>query len=757
MILTKFVCKSAPKVIVNTRFITRFKNARTFASAIHNYKDESLKKLFDDLKYHELFQEKFHTQKYGLFRNEFLVDSSTGFQKLTDIVLRHSQRIVKDLLKTDGTNGKFIVAEFDRLSDLLCSVIDLCEFVRCAHTDEKIIAQSEDAYNRLFNFMNVLNTHRGLYDKIEQAVRIDKTQHQLGEEERIIADVFLMDFKKSAIDLEENKRKEFVTQSLKSATLGRKFFNNVVNRIQRYIKVPADELKGSNPFFSRTVLNEKGDHAYIPVNGQEGLHALINIANPSLRKKVYTESMYAKPDEIEVLESYLASKAELAAIVGKKSFADLQLSDKMVGNQDNVLEFLHTLASNNLRNVKSLSREVSRFKQQHLRLNELPTLDPWDRDFYLLRMKEAYARKLPSLHMNQSEIMCHMSVGTVMQGLSRLLNNLYGLRFEPATTWPGELWHPDVRKLHVYDDSGNVLGIVYCDLYARDGKGDGAAHFTIRSSRQLDESSSRDAELLGFHLDKRVSTDGSSYQLPVIVLSCNFDKSLSFAGRTCLHFWDVKTLFHEMGHAIHSIMGCTKYQNLAGTRCATDFVELPSILMEHFMSSPDVLPLYARHYLTDEPLKKEALENFIRMENLSSAFDNQRQVCLALVDQEYHSSNVIQPTFDSTKVYEEIINKWSGFNAVPNGAWQVQFGHLYGYSGTYYSYLFDSILANKVWSKLFAKRPLNREAGEKFLNAVLRWGGSRQPWLCLADALDDPRIAKGNHEVMETIGSWDLK
>src|SRR5690606_14553276 len=105
--------------------------------------------------------------------------------------------------------------------------------------------------------------------------------------------------------------------------------------------------------------------------------------------------------------------------------------------------------------------------------------------------------------------------------------------------------------------------------------------------------------------------DGSIYQLPTITLICDFSRG-AYSRPTLLTFREVQTLFHEMGHALHSIVGRTELHNVAGTRCATDFAELPSVLMEYFAKDPQVLALYARHYETDERLPIQLLEENLK-------------------------------------------------------------------------------------------------------------------------------------------------
>lgn len=197
---------------------------------------------------------------------------------------------------------------------------------------------------------------------------------------------------------------------------------------------------------------------------------------------------------------------------------------------------------------------LSQRKQKHLKLKSLPTIQAWDRDFYCPPEPPAPSVPLPPL-----------TLGTVFMALSRLFKHLHGITLRPADTKPGEVWHPDVRKLEVVDEDEGIIGVVYADLYARVGKAGGAAHYTARCSRRTDDDDPEADRFPLEHMDENVQlsmefeqehryrlkhTKGE-YQLPVIVLLCEFMRPSATKGPTILQWYEVQTLFHEMGHAMH--------------------------------------------------------------------------------------------------------------------------------------------------------------------------------------------------------------
>ncbi|KAI1783072.1 mitochondrial intermediate peptidase [Ganoderma leucocontextum] len=350
--------------------------------------------------------------------------------------------------------------------------------------------------------------------------------------------------------------------------------------------------------------------------------------------------------------------------------------------------------------------------------------------------------------------------------LSRLFRSLYGVSLRLCEVSPGEVWHTDVRKLEVVDEELGVLGWIYADLFARTGKPGGAAHYTVRCSRRVDNDDEQ-GDLR--HADRHdrgvvqlsqqfegdhhvpIPTSNMTYQLPVVVLLCEFIRPTTGWGPTILEWHEVLTLFHEMGHAMHSMIGRTEYQNVSGTRCATDFVELPSILMEHFLNSPSVLSLFDR----DGCFVARDAGN--HPEDPCRSIDTHTQILLAVLDQIYHSPMVSTSRFDSTAALEQLYESRGLIPYVRGTSWQTQFGHLFGYGATYYAYLFDRAIASRVWRQLFYHDPLSRDTGERYKRQVLRFGGGKDPWVMVGSLLDSPELTSGDGEAMAEVGRWKIE
>ena len=382
-----------------------------------------------------------------------------------------------------------------------------------------------------------------------------------------VASVFLNDFRKSGIDLSPSLRAKFVKHSDRLLTLTRTFQNQAASSSASapLIEIPdADRLLlGMGSQFISS-LPRRGDRAYVAPNSWEA-HMIARYAREGeARRLVYIGNQSPEPDKAAVLNEMLSERAQLAGVLGKESWADVALVDKMAKNPGNVDGFLRSLLANQrpaaladvatLQRLKAHSITGNHYPSDQSSTAHLPPLNAWDKDFYGWRYVSSMAES------SSSSISNYLSVGSAMMGLSRLFSRLYGISFKPVPVAPGETWDPSVRRIDVVDEVEGPIGRLYLDLFERPGKAVGAAHYTVRCSRRIDDddvagdglSEGWDAQW-GKGLEGRgtvVRGREGRYQLPVSVLSCELRPPSN--GRPALLTWnELETLFHEMGHAIH--------------------------------------------------------------------------------------------------------------------------------------------------------------------------------------------------------------
>jgi len=735
----------------------------------NNDSDAVLRNIFDSPQAWKGFTDR-SIRNAGLFTNRYLTRPE-GFVEFAHMSLKKARAIVHKVLAASSLEDyRTIVRDLDRLSDILCRVLDMCDFVRVTHPDRRTQEMASAAWEMMYVYMNELNTMTGLNDQLGRAMANPEVTATWTEEEKMVAEVLKLDFSKSAVNLPKKSRDRFVRLSSEISSAGSAFVQEMEPE-QRYLSFPSSQLRGMDPVEARSY--SRRGMIYLPTLSATASSALRNVQDADARKRIYYASRTASKRSVDMLEKLMKLRAGLASLSGFESYGHMALRDRMMARSpEAVAEFLQALARNNGPRVKAETADLLQRK-----LQEYPgtttTLHPWDKDYYATAIRRSM-RQTAQRH--DGTLSSFFSLGTVMQGISRILTRLYGIKLVPRPTLDGETWHPDVRRLDVVSDTEGHIAVLYCDLFYRPDKSPNPAHFTVRCSREISESELSEArshvEEDGgpqFASPELAATDGMAFskqgglvkQLPTIALVCDFQETSrpGSSHPTLLSFFQVETLFHEMGHAVHSILARTSFQNVSGTRCATDLAELPSTLMEYFASDARVLSAFARHYETNAPLPYELLAETLDQSRRFEGMDTENQIILAMLDQELHSQKAFSPDFDSTEIYHGLQHRYGKSPPDPAGTrWQGFFGHLSGYGSTYYSYLFDRVLAQRVWNVVFVghgeKSPLERENGERLKGGLLKWGGGRDPWRCLADVLKDERLADGGRDAMALVGSW---
>ncbi|KAI5804512.1 hypothetical protein EDC01DRAFT_725978, partial [Geopyxis carbonaria] len=672
--------------------------------------DQTLREIFDNANVWREFSANQHNPnaaRSGLFQNTDLT-SPAGFRHYTSRTLAKTQALVAKI-DAAATEEELVdvVRDLDLLSDLLCRVIDMSDFVRFTHPDRRIVAAATEAYAAMYEYMNVLNTTTGLYAALQRALASPAVVARLNDEERTVASILRTDFEKSGINLPSAARSRFVALSSEIAELGPQFVGEMRPAVQS-LQFDSSRLRGMDPLVVRQ-LTKRG-RVTLPTTGMAASHALCTIEDADVRRELFVASNTAHPEQIRTLEALLQRRAELAELVGAQSYAHVALSDKMAQTPEAVNSFLDGLSA---ANKPAAAKELDDLAALKAQLGMPGPLQAWDREFLAARWLAAQRSRAKG----SDTLSSYFSLGTVMQGLSRLFTSLFGLRLVPVAPAPGETWDAGVRRLDVVSDVDGRVAVVYCDLFSRPGKNPNPAHFTVRCSRRLSPTEGADAT---DGMASTVTPSGARHQLPTIALLCDFQHPPSQPGGAppLLGFHDVKTLFHEMGHALHSIAARTALHNVAGTRCATDWAELPSVLMEHFATSPAVLCSFARHWETDAPLPAGLLEARLARDAPLDAVETRTQLVLARADQALHSIPA-GGSVDSTAIWAAAVSAESLLPYTHGTSWHGFFGHLFGYGATYYSYLFDRAIAAKVWGEVFAAAPMGREGGERYWREVL--------------------------------------
>ncbi|KAI9003094.1 hypothetical protein BC832DRAFT_532368 [Gaertneriomyces semiglobifer] len=746
----------------HSRCITRhiFTGQTSEASRTDTAADETLRRVFDDPSYWNTHgvETSANPTTTGLLGFRLLTHPE-GFAQAGEVALREIRLIIEKVQEASRTETATelhkTVKRLDKLSDILCSVLDTAELVRNVHPDRTWVRAADSVHVALNSFMNELNTNRELYAALQKGKNIER----LSQQARRVADLLSKDFEKSGIHMDVKHRRRYVELQDRIDVLAQKM---VMNPYPAVREVGVDDVRLLEGLPDRLIrhLTTRSRKAVIPTTGPISASVLKMVRNEEVRKKLYVAMNSGSPQQIEVLEELLQKRGELARTVGKETFAHYCLADKMVQRPEHVSSFLEALHA---AQRPSAIQRLQTLRQLKHRLGSKSDVQIWDRLFLSQFIPSPVASDNAAVS-GGANLSHYFTAGSVFAGLSKLFQALYGITLEPTSVSPSEAWHPDVRKLQVVHETEGLIGVIYCDLYRRKDnaahKFEGSAHFTVRCSRRVDDeehfsSDYQNGVMRIPETEKEFVQDGKlkRFQLPVVVLVTPFERPRD-GHPSLLNLWQIETIFHEMGHAMHSMLARTSYQHISGTRVPMDFVEVPSILMEQFARSPSFISSVSRHYQTHDRIPPHILDAALGLSHSKDPFESLHQLQLAMLDQMYHSSIPIDTDFDSTKTWMRCQDSCGVFPPVET-PWQVQFSHLSSYGATYYSYIWSGRWARRIFRRWFEGRPVDqwKEGGEMLRNELFGVGGGRDPWIGLEKV---GVVVDGEREGVYTVDSNDI-
>ncbi|XP_020393076.1 mitochondrial intermediate peptidase, mitochondrial-like isoform X1 [Zea mays] len=573
-----------------------------------------------------------------------------------------------------------------------------------------------------------LNTNTTLYNAVLKA---EGESVLLTEEARRAATTLHIDFQKGGIHLPKDKLENANQLNLEIAQLGRKFNENVMNkpgfvdvypasRITRNIQHHFESVSRFNT--SKLMNTEKQKGLRIVTEPRNLSSALRWISDEEVRKQVYIVGNSEPRENIGVLNELIHARDELAKIMGCKSYAEFAIRPNMAASADVVMSFLENLSNTVKHKAEEEFKTIHNFKRRTCN-EKSADLEPWDEDYFIGMMKSSV------YDLDASVIAKYFPLSQCLKGLNVLVESLFGATFHQIPMRDGESWHPDVIKLRLHHPDEGDLGFMYLDLYSRKGKHPGCAHFAIQGGRRLSD---------------------SNYQLPIIALICNFSGACRKTAR--LNHGDVETLFHEFGHALHSLLSRTEYQHFSGTRVALDVAETPSNLFEYYAWDYRVLKTFALDETTGDAIPEKLVKALNASRNMFPATELQRQIFYSIMDLTLFGEQSSKP-MDTISTVADLRRKHTSGKYAEGTHWHTRFTHLVTYGAGYYTYLYARCFATTIWQEVCQEDPLSRSAGSAIRDKFLRFGGSKDPSSLLKDFAGDAVIRNSGSGIIPNASS----
>ncbi|HEX2203284.1 MAG TPA: M3 family metallopeptidase, partial [Longimicrobium sp.] len=424
-------------------------------------------------------------------------------------------------------------------------------------------------------------------------------------------------------------------------------------------------------------------------------------ARRDLREKVWRQFVSrgdngGETDNNAIIAEILKLRAERANLLGFPTHAHWRLDNVMAKTPERALELMEAVWTPAVARVR---QEVADMEALAAAEGAPVDIQPWDYRYYMEKVRKA------RYDLDHAEVKPYLQLDRLREGMFWVAGELFGFAFAPVTNVP--VYHPDVRVWEVTDRaSGKHVGLWYFDPYARPGKRSGAWMNEYRDQERV---------------DREITT--------IVSNNSNFVKGAP--GEPVLISWDdATTLFNEFGHALHGLASNVTYPSLSGTSVARDFVEFPSQLLEHWLSTPQVLGRFATHYQTGEPIPQALVDRIKATTTFNEGFETVEYLGSALVDMKLHLAG--SADIDPDAFEKETLARLGMPSEIVMRHRTPQFGHVFagdGYSAGYYSYLWADVITADA-AEAFTSAPgglYDRDVARRLNDRIFSVGNTVDP------------------------------
>ncbi|QAT87576.1 M3 family peptidase [Corallococcus coralloides] len=579
-----------------------------------------------------------------------------------------------------STPPKEVLELFDESSAALDDAAARASVVRHTHPEAALREAAEASEQAIENLANDIRMDRGVYDVL---ARVDLSKEDAAT--RKWMEKVLRDFRRAGVDRDEATRARVKALQEELVRIGQEFSRNI-SQDTRKVSLPPSALDGLPEDYVRAHAPGEDGQVRISTDYPDLVPFLTYARDGKAREELWRANRQrGYPANVNVLQSLVQKRHELATLLGYPHWAAYATEDKMVRTADAAGTFIRKIADASEERMKRDYAVLLERKRK-----DDPNADqvnPWDSGYLDDRVKaEQYA-------FDSQTVRPYFEYTRVKQGVLDLTARLFGVTYRPVKDVP--VWHPDVEAYDVYEGT-TLKGRFFLDMHPRADKYKHAAQFTLTSGK-------------------------SGRRLPEGALICNFPKPGTEPA--LMQHGDVETFFHEFGHLLHHIFGGhTKWAGLSGVRTEWDFVEAPSQMLEEWARDVTCLQTFAKHYQTGEALPAELVERMLAADEFGKGLFVRQQMFYAALSLELYRRD--PKDLDATALVRELQGQYIPFPYLEGTYFHLTFGHLDGYSSNYYTYMWSLVIAKDLFTVFQTKGLLNPEPAQAYRRAVLEPGGS---------------------------------
>ena len=574
-----------------------------------------------------------------------------------------------------------------------------------ADSNDALLGIERELAPQVASHWHRFHTNTELFRRIDTLMRQSDTLGLSAEQKRVL-ERYHTAFRRAGAALDAGAKKRLAQIVERLAELGTAFSQNVLADEQSFALSLHEEAELAGlPDFTREAMKseaqERGLDGYVVTLSRSSAEPFLEFAQRrDLREKVHRAFVSrgdngGTTDNKAIIAEMVRLRAERARLLGYTDFAHYRLDDAMAKTQTAVRNLLDTVWT------RARARaEADRDALQALVQKEGGNfaLAPWDWRYYAEKLRQERC------DIDEAEIKPYLNLDRMVEAVFYTAERLFGLRFTERSDIP--VWHPDVRVWEVRGSDGSDVGLFFGDYFARPSKRSGAWMTSLREQEKL-----------------------AGDIRPLIINVCNFAKAPD-GEPTLLSFDDARTLFHEFGHALHGLLSSVTYPTISGTNVATDFVELPSQLYEHWLEQPDVLRRFAKQYQTGEPIPEDLLRRLIAARNFGQGFATVEYVASAIVDLDFHALTSPE-TIDPAAFEASALSRIGMPSEIAMRHRPPHFAHVFsggGYAAAYYSYMWSEVLDADAFEAFEETGDIFDPATAKRLReTIYAAGGARDP------------------------------
>jgi peptidyl-dipeptidase Dcp len=597
------------------------------------------------------------------------------------------------------------VEALERTGRMLVRVNSVFSGLNSAHTNDELQALAKEINPRLARHQDDILMNAALFARVK-AVYGQRDEIERTPEQRKLLDETYRDFVRGGANLGEDRKARLRTINEELSRLSTQFGENLLKEMNSIALLIEDE--GDLAGLPQSVRDAAAETA--ANQGREGkwgftlqrtswMPFLQFSERRDLRQKLHDAYTHLGNNDNEYDNKALATRiaalrAERSALLGYETHADFVLEKNMAERPDRVIEFLDELWRPSLAKAKTERAELQAMLKREGGDFELAAWDWW---FYTEKLRRA------KFDFDEQVVKPYLQLENVLQGAFDVAHKLFGVAFEERTDVP--VYHPDVRAYEVKDADGTHLGLFYVDYFTRQSKEGGAWMDSYRGQWK----------------------EGGRDVRPIVYNVCNFSKPS--AGQPALLGLDeARTLFHEFGHALHGLLADGTYESLSGVNVSVDFVELPSQMMENWAFAPEVLPAYARHHESGEPIPDDLIEKLQKVKKFNQGFRTAEYLAASILDMRWHAlrdGKERDPLTFETGIMQAIgmIPEISSRYRTP------YFAHIFSgeYSAGYYSYIWAEVLDADGFEAFKQRGLFDPDLALSYRKNILEAGGSEPP------------------------------